>query len=516
MRADQIEKSIRLIIESCNDDRIISENFESLLEIAKGPDSEFYSVITEIAGVKNLDTKYLYDGANFLLSRLHFSNNYYNVLGLRPNATSTDIKKRWRELIELYHPDRHEGKTEWVAERAKRVNEAYSTLKDYKKRKKYDGSLLQESLRQAHDKKVGSEERKERFQPREFQQGKDYKRKKLIPKDFRIFGKSFNELRLKIPRYVTVFYITAFFFFLLFIFLKYYPIDSGVSLSNPKTPARTSIVGENKPVQKPVVSVFPDLSAEKKEATSHPPPVKEPEKTEDIPIPQNDIKPLTTYHEQIKKEEPERQVPKKKSKAMSREPIRAKASTIPQTKVSSEPPSQKSLPVIITEITRSDIPAEKHNSPDPEPITLSPKIVKAEPESISGLSRVKTEIPLPNIPTVEEAKAFINDYIATYQRGDIDRFMTFFSSKASESGAIDYNGIHHIYARVFEGKQINYQITSLDIKPMEDYTLVSGIYYIDFLTLSTGEKIKSRGRINWRLIKEDGKIKMLRADYKGF
>ena len=63
--------------------------------------------------------------------------NYYDVLGVAPNASDADIKKAFRTLARKYHPDVAKDKT--VAEpRFKEINEANEVLSDPDKRRKYD------------------------------------------------------------------------------------------------------------------------------------------------------------------------------------------------------------------------------------------------------------------------------------------------------------------------------------------------------------------------------------------
>ena len=63
--------------------------------------------------------------------------NYYDVLGVKRDATQDDIKKAFRKLAAKYHPDAG-GDEKKFAE----VSEAYTTLSDEKKRKEYDQMLL--------------------------------------------------------------------------------------------------------------------------------------------------------------------------------------------------------------------------------------------------------------------------------------------------------------------------------------------------------------------------------------
>lgn len=63
--------------------------------------------------------------------------DYYKTLDVSRGATPADIKKAFRTLARLYHPDTAKDK-ETAEEKFKQINEAYEVLKDPEKRKQYD------------------------------------------------------------------------------------------------------------------------------------------------------------------------------------------------------------------------------------------------------------------------------------------------------------------------------------------------------------------------------------------
>ena len=60
--------------------------------------------------------------------------NYYKILEIQPNASAEAIKKSYRRLSKIYHPDINPR----GGEQFKNINEANSILSDREKRKLYD------------------------------------------------------------------------------------------------------------------------------------------------------------------------------------------------------------------------------------------------------------------------------------------------------------------------------------------------------------------------------------------
>ncbi len=79
--------------------------------------------------------------ANVLSERWLFMSaefrDYYEILGVGKGASEAEIKKAFRKLARVHHPDVAKDKVN-AEEKFKEINEAYEVLSDPEKRKKYD------------------------------------------------------------------------------------------------------------------------------------------------------------------------------------------------------------------------------------------------------------------------------------------------------------------------------------------------------------------------------------------
>ena len=63
-------------------------------------------------------------------------NDYYSVLGVNIDASATEIKKAFRKLAHMLHPDKNDANN--ASEKFREVNEAYLILSDEEARSKYN------------------------------------------------------------------------------------------------------------------------------------------------------------------------------------------------------------------------------------------------------------------------------------------------------------------------------------------------------------------------------------------
>lgn len=72
--------------------------------------------------------------------------NYYDILGIPQDATTDQIKQRYKVLIKTYHPDLYKGDKVFANEKTKEITQAYKILVNPSTRNDYDMLLYNEYL----------------------------------------------------------------------------------------------------------------------------------------------------------------------------------------------------------------------------------------------------------------------------------------------------------------------------------------------------------------------------------
>lgn len=71
--------------------------------------------------------------------------NYYEILGVGPEATLEDIKKSFRHLALKHHPDKNKNSEE-SRQKFMVIVEAYEVLSDEQSRRSYDGGSEKQGM----------------------------------------------------------------------------------------------------------------------------------------------------------------------------------------------------------------------------------------------------------------------------------------------------------------------------------------------------------------------------------
>ncbi|NUN65972.1 J domain-containing protein [Pseudanabaena biceps] len=66
------------------------------------------------------------------------SKTYYAILKITPWANEMDVRRAYRDLSKLYHPDTTQLPKEEAVEYFRQINEAYATLSNAERRSNYD------------------------------------------------------------------------------------------------------------------------------------------------------------------------------------------------------------------------------------------------------------------------------------------------------------------------------------------------------------------------------------------
>jgi hypothetical protein len=114
----------------------------ALGEIVRGSRSAHAALIRQVAASRHVGVEELVRRARFVLACVALPSNgtYYELLGVTPRASSREIRRRWATLIQRYHPD-HAGSEGGLEDQARRLIEAYQTLRDPEQRRCYDAEL---------------------------------------------------------------------------------------------------------------------------------------------------------------------------------------------------------------------------------------------------------------------------------------------------------------------------------------------------------------------------------------
>ena len=393
--------------------------------------------------------------------------DYYEILGLKEEASGEEIRVRWTELIKTNHPDL--GKTEGDDERIKEINEAYDILKNESTRFDYD---LERNLMRS-----------------------------IIKKTRRPKGRGMNIRKIMLPAgMVVLFSIVG-----LISYTRFHVAEPPTS-QVPKEMANG--LEKKKGPQIPRVKTESGANAQKTAPAETKKEIMFQESEEIVSVsPQ--ASPSRVERKLEKKEEsPQKILPKAETPVKVEEAVLAKEEPKrikepdPQTVVKSEAPVRVEKEVL-KEVPR-EVPKEVPKDVPKEPIqaTLHPG------------KKLAINIP-PPLAKEEEVKQFFSSYIDRYHQKDIDGFLSLFSSKAVQNQKDGLKEIRSIYTKFFDqSKELRYRLEGMETEIYQNAVEVKARFRVDQRLNRGGEEKVWTGTVHWVLVKEDGALKIISLNYQ--
>lgn len=445
--------------------------------------------------LRRMSRTYVQTNVKAVLARLHLNreNDHYLTLALPRTATEAQIHRRWKELMRIYHPDRNTEEDAAIC--AKRINEAYSILKNPHKKTAYDRGAVKP------------------VEPYFTAQRKPAVHGKKV----RIHLMISPEARRKAPKLIIASCAAVSCIALLILFLsnrldvytyqatalpEQYTQDSGQTHG-------TSDSEGGDPEKKEAGNVAGSQAAG--------------------PVGQNTGALTGALFGQSQKD---RETEGALMKALNPSGSHALSAGVPTLRTSRSQAAQEKSMVGTGSGLADKTPREttgesalmntvQATSPDQNmKRDISVASLQKDPpaEQVAGSGEMTNPVPL--VPTPKEDNLnmetevflFMSRYIAAYEEGDITRFMDLFSKSAVENSRLRYADIMQYYKKNFEGNRYTYTLKNVRLQKGEEGVTVSGSYSIRKMT-DSDKGLKTDGTIRWALAREDGDLKIVKIDY---
>jgi DnaJ-domain-containing protein 1 len=476
-----------------------------LADLAGGERSGYAQMLGHVATEAGIRPEELARRAEFLLACLILprAGTHYEMLGVPPSASPEEIRKRWATLIQRYHPDHFDRSDSWVADQARRLIEAYQTLREPERRRRYDEALARERAAQAEQRRPGSAVQLMRKPRRSW--------RRWVPAALMVVGLAgFSSLYVLHPPP---------------------PLPQAALPPAPKL-----LEGQQRPtLLNPLVlpsSPRPDPAATEKAAEPEPSPPKAPERRQE-PAPESSWRRARLSAPQTPHEMPGRT-------ATQHETSSAAAITkMLRTLTVSDGSSQETTPVVRSkspprpavqapppvkgpgEFSREWSPPVGPEGLLPEEVsTATPKAVSPPPAAatIAPDRMASRVVPLRVMPPEDDPLHLIETFRAAYERKDLGAMMRLFASAPREQEAVGRSAVQARYARNFDVlDQIHYELSRLETMApaTNDSLVVRGWFHIRAVRRENPSQfVDAAGPVRWLLRREGNTLRIAEIHYE--
>ncbi len=389
--------------------RLAVRNSDALIEMLQGSRESL-----EFLASRQTDAKTIAVRIKEILHKLHFNpqDDYYLALLLPAGADQSEISRRWKELMLIYHPDKQPDHAilspEYAAECSGRLNYIYNVLKDHLKKFSYDQHLVNP-------------------------EGNGHER----PSEFSNSGSS-------LLRNARKYSFALLFFFLLSAIIAWAVVYSG-----------KNDIAHN-PSQKTETPAQTDAKVQKPAAVAH----------NEIPV-----------------------NPQQLQKTKAHPPAKHKAGR------------NHRRPAV-----RQAIAAAHHFA------SVKKQLVsKHKPANTAVKKSMQAAKPSDDAALADEVSDFIERLIQAYEDGDLNAYLSFYSTSATEDDGRTYGDLREFYGNLFDKGRYSYSITNMVIREENGTVMVTG----NFVTKKLPEAARNpecKGTISLALTRECGELKILRAE----
>jgi hypothetical protein len=148
------------------------------------------------------------------------------------------------------------------------------------------------------------------------------------------------------------------------------------------------------------------------------------------------------------------------------------------------------------------------------PLSLWAQVGSEDADDGDRLYAANTSAPA-LIASEEEVRQFFTTYVEKYNQKDLEGFLALFSPKAVQNQKDGLETIRKSYSHFFkESMEVRYRMNNERIDIYQNGIEVKATYEVRQIVEKRGQEKIWKGPIRWRLIKEDGALKILSLDYQ--
>ncbi len=474
-----------------------------LADLAGGERSRYAEMVGYVATEAGITPQELARRAKFLLACLILprAGTYYEMLGVAPSARPEEIRQRWATLIQRYHPDYFDRSDGWVSDQARRLIEAYQTLRDPERRRHYDTALACERASVTAQRRQGSLRQLRR---------KPWPRRRWVTPIILVVGLAgFSGVYVWYPPQPLPQAALPPAPKLLEGWQRPALLNPAVFPSSPRLTPQAEGVPEPEPVPPEMPERSQEPAPESDSQTTHMSEAQAPEEMPTLIVTQHETSSAVAITRLL------RALTEPDGSSLDATPVAPRKSP-PRPAVDAPPPATEP-----PQFQKERRPTAKiEGSLAQKVATVSPRGVSTPPAPVVSIEPDRTAgrvVPARVAPSEDDPLSLIETFRAAYERKDLGAMMRLFVSAPREREAVGRSAVQALYARNFDGlDQIHYELTRLEtMAPASiDSLVVQGWFRIRAIRRDNpSQLVDAAGPVRWVLRREADGLRIAEIHY---